>query len=293
MIRHRLPMILLTATLAPAVAGCGGGAGPGTEQGEPPVSRLKPVTDLKQSVLPLNSYVPTQAEAAELAKARNALFRKCMQRFGFEIAEPPLLPPPFAENERRYGLVDEERARKLGYDTPELDGRTRPAEPELPPGAQAVAEGSGERTVAGQQVPAEGCHGEARRKLAEGTTGADDRLVPRLDDEAGDRAERDSRVRKAVGEWSACMKRAGFDYAGPWQAHDNPEFADGVSGEREIATAVADTRCKRETTLIGTWFSVEFAYQERLVGNHAEELERVKSSLHTMLGNARRVLASP
>ncbi|MBE8523176.1 hypothetical protein ILP97_37765 [Amycolatopsis sp. H6(2020)] len=88
-----------------------------------------------------------------------------MQRFGFDVDEPPLAPPPpFAENERRDGL------------------------------AEAVA--------------------EARRKLAEGVV------------ETGGRVEQDSRVRTAFGDWSACMKRAGYDCAGPWQAHDNPEFAD-------------------------------------------------------------------
>jgi hypothetical protein len=121
-----------------------------------------------------------------------------MQRFGFDVGKPPLAsPPPFAENERRYGLVDEGRAAKVGYDTPELDGRTQPAEPELLPEAKAVAEGKGERTRTGQQVSDEGCHGEARRKLAKGVV------------EAGGRAEQDSRVRTAFGDWSACPVQAG------------------------------------------------------------------------------------
>jgi hypothetical protein len=291
---RRLPMILLACALATGTASCGAGSEPGAERDEPPVNQLKTVTDLKQLVLPLNSYQPTQAEEARLAKAGNVLFRQCMRRFGFELGEPPLAqPPPFAENERRYGLVDEERAGKIGYDAPEIDQRVRPVEPEISAEAKAVAEGKGERTRAGQQVPDGGCLGEARRKLAEGTAGADDQLVVRLGDKAGERAEQDSRVRKAFGDWSACMKRAGYDYAGPWQAHDNPEFTDSGSSEREIATAVADTRCKRETNLINIWVSVETAYQERVIGSHTEELDRVKSSLLAQLRNADRVLTVP
>ena len=85
------------------------------------------------------------------------------------------------------------------------------------------------------------------------------------------------------------MARAGFDYTDPWQPNDNPEFQGLEANAREIATATADVRCKREVNLVGIWASVETAYQERKIGENADALQNVKAAIRVMLGNAARI----
>ena len=188
-------------------------------------------------------------------------------------------------NEFRYGLTDEVKARASGYTAAP---QPKPPQPDIPPEARPIASGKGERTYQGKPVPEGGCQGEAGRKVAEGAA-HDERLVLRLGDEAGKQAEADSRVKAAFQAWSACMARAGFDYADPWKPNDNPEFQGQEAGAREIATATADVRCKREGDLVGVWASVEAAYQERKIGENAEALQNVKAAIRTMLGNAARI----
>ncbi|WP_145926797.1 hypothetical protein [Amycolatopsis orientalis] len=251
-----------------------------------PVPARVDTADLAKFALPLDAYSPTRAENAAIGKARNTAFKNCMLGFGFDLGPLPDAPPENAGvNEFRYGLTDEAKAKASGYTVPP---QPKPPQPEIPPEGRPIASGKGERTYQGKPVPEGGCQGEARRKLSEGAA-HDEKLVLRLGEEAGKQAEADSRVKAAFRAWSACMARAGFDYTDPWQPNDNPEFQGLEANAREIATATADVRCKREVNLVGIWASVETAYQERKIGENAGALQNVKAAIRVMLGNAARI----
>lgn len=261
-----------------------------TAQSAPPPAEPVPVqvdtTDLKRFVLPLDTYAASRAENATIGKARNTAFKNCMLGFGFDLGPLPEMPPETTgENEFRYGLTDEAKVKVSGYTAPP---RPKPPQPEIPPEARPLTSGKGERTYKGKPVPEGGCQGEAGRKLSEGAA-HDEKLVLRLGDEAGKQAEADSRVKAAFQAWSVCMARAGFDYTNPWQPNDNPEFQGQEANAREIATAMADVRCKREVNLVGIWASVETAYQERKISENTEALQKVKAAIRVLLENAARI----
>ncbi|SFH32898.1 hypothetical protein [Amycolatopsis regifaucium] len=280
--RSRLSLV---AGVVLVVAGCAATAQSAPPPAEPVPARVD-TTDLKRFALPLDAYAPSRAENTAVGKARFAAFKNCMLGFGFDIGQLPEIPPETAGvNEFRYGLTDEVKARASGYTAAPPP---KPPQPDIPPEGRPIASGKGERTYKDKPVPEGGCQGEAGRKVAEGAA-HDERLVLRLGDEAGKQAEADSRVKAAFQAWSACMARAGFDYADPWKPNDNPEFQGQEAGAREIATATADVRCKREVDLVGVWASVEAAYQERKIGENAEALKKVKEAIRTMLGNAARI----
>ena len=291
--RHRrsATSVLLRALLVGVFfigAGCGAQSD-ATDAGEPRIDRYLEITDLKRFTLPLDAYAPSLSELLTIGNAENLLFQQCMQRFGLDIGTPPVLQrSPFEKNELRYGLTSDERARTLGYRNPEHRAQNQTPEPTLSPEAMAVAAGTGQGSYNGLKVPPGGCRGEARQTLANGTDPAHDgELVGRLDNEAGQQAERDSRVRAAFATWSACMKRSGYDYADPWRANDDPAFGEAQAvTAQELATATADVLCKKEANLVNIWASVETAYQNRVIAANEPRLQEEKAAWTVRLRNA-------
>jgi hypothetical protein len=150
----------------------------------------------------------------------------------------------------------------------------------------------GPRTHGSAQVPAGGCLGQALRELAKGgPIPADPDLAERLGLESYVRSSQVEPMRAVFTKWAACMKQAGFDYADPRKANNDPAFRTERASKREIATAVADVRCKREVHMVDAWATVETAYQQRQVAQHKEQLEILADALQTQTRNAARITA--
>jgi hypothetical protein len=115
----------------------------------------------------------------------------------------------------------------------------------------------------GKPVPEGGCMGEARRALVRDGAVGEAEPVRRIDTASVLRAMEDPRVRSAFDQWSACMEKRGHAYDDPWQAINDKAFRGPGVTPREIATAVADVACKRETNLVGVWYAVDAAYLSR------------------------------
>jgi hypothetical protein len=277
--------LLLAAALA--LTGCGGAGQTG--DGEPELGDMLRVSDAKTISLPLDAYLNTPATGKAVNQARVILFARCMQRFGFEVHPPAAVnaPPPPA-NDGRYGLADLAEAQRHGYHPARTSSPAATTEQEMSPAAEAVAEGNGERI---QGLPEGGCLGEARRKMAAGAPSPPDpEAAERLALNSHARAAQDSRVRAAVDKWSACMRRAGYDYAHPMKANDDPRFQTDRPSTREIAVATADVRCKQEVNLIGISVTVESAYQRQAIERNAEALRAVKALREAQVRNAARIL---
>jgi hypothetical protein len=253
------------------------------------------IADTRSLRLPLDPYRGDPATHRAISQARALVFVRCMRRFGFELRRPQITGPVPSANGQRYGLLDEAQARVHGYHPPPAgDQEGRSTEPELSsPAAVAVADGTGRRVPG---LPEDGCTGEARRRLEQGGPVLDDPvfddpgLVDRLSLGLYARSERDGRVRRVFGAWSACMRRAGYDYLDPMKANDDPVFRTERPSPTEIATATADVRCKHQTNVAGVWATVETAYQQRAVGRYAEQLRAIKAVLDTQVRNATQVL---
>ncbi|GAA1406080.1 hypothetical protein ACFQZ4_01345 [Catellatospora coxensis] len=266
---------------------------PAAGQGAPPIGALLPVGDLRTFSLPLDPYLIGPDQTRPISQATEALARSCMLRFGFDMPPSPVIPAPYTRHERRYGLIDAAAAAVDGYRPSKAiaAGGRKPERAPFSAAAQAVVTGNGPKVHNGLAVPDGGCMGEARRRLEEGIGKVSQPdLAEQLSRDSYARSQEDDRVVQAFGRWSECMSRAGFDYTDPHQAINDPGWQGDRPGEREIATALADARCKKEVDLVAIWATVETAYQQQAVQRHGEALREIAQALQTRLTNAARIV---
>jgi hypothetical protein len=283
------------ALLVLATAGCTGAAAGNTAAGntapdntaagnaaatEPPAAGAGGIR------LPLDSYLASAADVADLGTGYRALVRTCMAGYGY--AFPPAevsAPAPPGRNDLRYGLADLAAAAARGYR--HAPAPARPPQPDLPAPALAALNGdTGQSVVAGRPVPAGGCTGQANRAIAaHDPPGADLTLPEQLAQESYLASRDDPRVTSAVGRWAACMRAAGYRYATPFDPPGDPAFR-GAPNAAEISTATADVGCKRRTGLIGAWAAVEAEYQRGLIERNRAALERAALALRAELATA-------
>lgn len=287
---NRLHQAALTAVAVLLVTGCAADRG---DHILPQALPARPSSQASTIILPLDPYMDSPRQRRLLATAHTILARACLRRFGLELpASIPAGAMPAEGNHDRYGLVVPRQAREHGYHLPEPLGGPSPAAPEQSGPQRAVLTGEGARAYAGRPVPSGGCVGEAQRALAGRVAAPTDAgLAQRLSVNSYGRSQRDPRVRAVFGAWSRCMRRAGFGYADPMQANDDPAFHTPRPSPREIAVATTDVRCKQAVGLVEVWAAVEAAYQRRALDRHAAQLRVLKRWLDTRLRNATRVTA--
>jgi hypothetical protein len=290
----RLPLVLCVAAVLPLAACTAGGAAHGrtdSDTGEPAVTTAIPaLLDTAHLALPVERYVPTPDQVRLVDQARLRLIDRCMTRFGmrYQVALPRTAG---AHNQlyRRYGITDARAAAVDGYGVAADDpGRQpRPPKPKLGPEGETALFGKGRSTVRGITVPAGGCVGEANGILAaSGPPVANPTLGQNLSAESFQRSQRDSRVLRGFAAWSGCMARDGYYYTDPLQPPADPQLGDG-SGTEATRIARADVACKQQTNLVGTWYTVESAYQQRMIEANQTALNTVRQSIDSQLAAAR------
>ncbi|MGW1770754.1 hypothetical protein [Streptomyces sp. NPDC002104] len=300
------------AVLTLLLTGCSQSGG-GDSGEEPAIGTVPVLLESKTLAFPLASYEPNAQQSGLLAEAQDVLIDQCMQRYGFryELRRATGSTAPGDES-RRYGLSDAAEAARYGYTNPEVDRVQKPpqkpmgpneklvlggleVDPSLPvPMNQEEAEKSdvAATTVGGQKVPAGGCRRESFLKLYAPSKDSVDIMVSqnfRFDGYA--RSQEDSRVRKVITSWSACMGKAGYTVdspMGPPPGIDDSNFG----SPQAIAIAKQDVQCKKETNLVGVWYTVETAYQKRLVEQNAETLDRAKKQLDERIKLAASLIAA-
>ncbi|WP_329467095.1 hypothetical protein [Streptomyces sp. NBC_01431] len=231
--------------------------------------------------LPLDLY-DSADDKAVIAHAETALAQQCMRSKGFEL--PPSLvrntgpqpPAPFV----LYGVIDMAGAKSFGYRDPVSFAASTSQPKDSEKITQAVSQAYFDNPKTGQI----GCQGEAHKKLGGDAEMALFVLLQDLRSEALSAAHRDSRVKSVTSKWSACMKSAGFDYPDPAApAHDRSLLGRGLPtppgatlpppSPAEIAVAVADVTCKRQTQYLQTIALVSAAYQQEIIVRQAQRLQ--------------------
>ncbi|MFC5144820.1 hypothetical protein [Streptomyces aureoversilis] len=230
---------------------------------------------------------PTEAEKDVLHDAEQRLLRDCMGEHGFEYRTAVRQPVPEAR-EFPYVVDDTDWARRHGYGS-DIERRLeeiRRDDPNqryfrsLPAGrrAAALAAANGERptgltvkTPDGLRLTrsTQGRRAEAERRLY-GDLGAWFQARSTMDALRQLRTGRvtaDPAFAEAARPWARCMRAAGHDYADPAalrRALPPPEHP--LPREREVALAVAEATCARESGLAVT--------ARRLDGKYDTELRR-------------------
>ncbi|MBB5788242.1 hypothetical protein [Jiangella mangrovi] len=235
--------------------------------------------------LPLDAYALSAAEDRALGRAAEDQVRECAAAAG--LTEDQIDPLPFgtaaessaavaARHDRRYSVADPEVAATYGYHPPvtadvrrEFYEAHTDAELEVLVGclseAAAVSSAAGSASVSGAE------------------------LVSEVQASAWHAAMADPRVVDAFAAWSSCLAAAGFDYAAPMEANDDPRWwTSEVAGPLEIETAVADVACKQSTGLIPVWSAVEAEHQETLIAAHQAELDAYRVVLDEQVAEAAR-----
>ncbi len=276
-----------------ALTGCSAPAEGQESTALPEVTSIPVILDSTHLKLPMGPYLLSTQEMDDLTTARDIFLRRCAGGFGVELPAHPKQRRlgPITYTERRYGLADPALAAEDGYHLGDRDARhaPKPAGPELsaaqelvltgtPPPAATPEPKSRSRSTRprhhGRQIPADGCLGEANRKL--GGSWGDPEIVERIDATSVLQAAKDGRVVAVFRDWSACMKARGYRYAAPWDPANDGRFAGPHSSPTEVAVATADVACKQKTNVVGVWYAVDAAYQRAFIARHRVALDQVK-----------------
>ncbi|MFD7555976.1 hypothetical protein ACFV9E_15740 [Streptomyces sp. NPDC059835] len=310
------------AVLALLLTGCsqpdgGKAGGPGADPDagkEPAIGAVPALLESRSLVFPLAPYSADDRQIAVLDEAQDVLIDQCMQRYGFRYQQRRRADAAARQDEnRRYGLSDPAEAARSGYTNPRSGGPAKSqqqslgpneklvlngleVDPSLPvPMSQEEAEKSDVATtvVGGQKVPAGGCLRESSLKLFTPTKGTVDGMVAQgYGLEAYGRAQKDSRVVAATKAWSECMAQHGYagfkDPTGPPPGIDES----ALGSPQAITMAGQDVACKKETNLVGVWYTVEVAYQQRAIERNAETLDLAKKQLDERMKLAATLQAS-
>lgn len=233
--------------------------------------------------LPLNAFLLTTSQTAQLSQAREAVMARCVVGQGFHYdpsKDVSLSDAPtraniidFGENgnRRRYGISSLAAATNYGYQLPSEflvkvvrnDGRQN-------------VHGFGASSPALLKAVAT-CLQEADKSLP--NAGQIGSLVSDLKAESFTRSMTDPAVKAKFALWADCMKQKGFSETDPLKAGATVSRgqSDMTVTAAERQEAVADVTCKEQVSLLDVWFDTEKRLQEQQVAQHQEELNTVKA----------------
>lgn len=325
---HVLKRTAIPATVMLASIFLGACSSSGSDSGSPkdhtPVDRSNwpaetPASGLVKGLeLPLEAYMSSYADQVTVDTALRTLQTRCMAGYGLtvDLPRPGTNPPPHSNAmsiEARYGITDRTRAQKYGYGLPkELTRSTEPVdkglsgvEVEVLTGRKKAeflppegAEGDGPYFSGGDSAPARaeyqgkklhegGCAGWSQRrlKLNESDAGYVSQLASTSLSESRSRGP----VKKAIKDWSACMKKQKRSAADPYRAMEQG-YANGDGTTQDaIELALDDIDCKERTRLIEVWFKEESAVQKRLIEEDKDQLAAVRTRMSKALAAAKAV----
>lgn len=286
----RVPAITFVAVSLALLCGCVGKTGDSNDDRDRS-TRARMDFASGEILLPLGEYetYDNWIETTTLDKARQIAMGRCMQGKGHMYsASAANESAETSVGDRQYGLWDERRARKYGYD----------------PGSTAVATALAEDEASGgepwraaanecqQSLPA-----EIKNLLPDGED-ATSALVTRISTEAFARATGDPAWQLAREKWWDCLRSEGLQpRTGPsdWnttQAQELLELED-ISSVRSQLTQIAyqEAHCNVLTGMAQTLANIEASYQTPLIAKNQAALNKAKDEKQNRLRFAREYVA--
>ncbi|MER6064675.1 hypothetical protein ABT167_26580 [Streptomyces sp. NPDC001792] len=304
--RTTLAVFAVLAALSSTVTGCTSAPpNPPAQRNAaaPRVGAVPMLDSTRDQRLPIEKYLISPQENARIEGARSALMTSCMKRFGFDFRpETPDYRQKWNQTAHRYDPTDAALAAARGYHGSQrgTQNESHPSRTPLTPGMEAVlghglnaptppgaATPPADGKYHGIPIPKGGCMGEAEGKLTAGGGIIQDSTTA-IDINFNDyvRSMADTRLKAAFAAWSACMKAKGFSYPTPEAAVKDPAWNSPKPSKHELATASADVACKRKNNVVGTWFAVEAAYEERDIQTDIKKMTRIRHSIDIAVRNA-------
>lgn len=262
------------------------------------IGEVKPILHLTEISFPLDEFRPDAESENVVLKAEQQLTQDCMQRFDMTFDQPVWsVPVEIHDYDRLFGLINLDEVKTYGYhlpgESPSESGLGNPKPEVAPtnvPEADYMAAFMGEAdSLKGVAIPEGGCIGEAR------TTLGDDYGLQFLIEEGVNfglsQSNLDPRVTEAFAEWSICMFKAGYEYATPSNAINDPHWNTNSvrATPAEIDVAVADVQCKIDTNLTGIRVAVATAWQDQFIRDHATGLKESVAAFAKQLSAAKSI----
>lgn len=261
---------------------------------EPPLGPVPEITSNRRVPMPLDPYKVSMADIKKIDMARDAGAAACMRGLGFTRFTSDTIrswSPADYREDGAFPYRDPDKVEASGYPRPAPAG-VRPRKSTHTPTEKEMAIYNGkssQRTVNGKTIPQGGCVKEADRKIYGGKPKlpVDARA---LSADAEMNTIRDSRVRAATAQWSACMKGKGMAYGSPMAARGDARWveraADQAAGAAEKKVAHADALCQSKVNLPGIYVAVKAAYEKRLLGANKAKLAQAKPIVEMWVRNA-------
>ncbi|MEU1370246.1 hypothetical protein ABZ454_29480 [Streptomyces sp. NPDC005803] len=265
---------LLTGSLL--LTGCGGDSDDKAVPTQPDNSIAPASSSLTADLaLPVEAYIFSEPEIAQLTRAMSSLAVDCMKEAGFTYRPDDGQSPDIGAMDRRYGIANSHTAQAYGYHFPAPPAGRDSAVKSLSDAARVTL--SGEPLADGSLDTGGGCIGKAKKRLAGGADAfGPDEAARTLNLSSYARSQKDPRVLAAFRTWSSCMAAKGYRYASPMDAIDDPAFATKKANQKEISTARADVECKKKTGLVRAWFDVESELQRTEIEKDPETFARIE-----------------
>lgn len=317
---RRLPALFALGCAVLLLPGCSSSSpsaapstGTSTQAGGPAVVPV--LTDANHRAMPLDPYLLNPKQSRTISQASATLVSRCMRRLRFDYAPPVAsgdttgigADAPTTRVDGYFGFQTMAHAKTWGY---HAEGEASQAGAAA--GAQAPSLTAGENTaltgtsdpnrkngpggmaVNGRTVPDHGCVGEANRLLTGSVTGSagNPDFVVSLKFDTLAKGQQDPRTRAVFASWSDCMQRKGHPYADPLAATGDPRWSSApVPSAEELRVAVADQECRRDTNVVGVWFTVDHGYQQAAVRQHSARLATARRAMTDHLAAAEKALA--
>ncbi|MEV6150108.1 hypothetical protein AB0L53_07170 [Nonomuraea sp. NPDC052129] len=252
-----------------------------------------PGEEARKLAVPFDAYNFSPAEIMTIEAAQDLLIRDCMRGQGMEWKLSPLPAQADIEpqNRRRYGVIEPQIARSFGYHAPldrpsvarynaERDDQLT----ELSPAARAAYGDSAK--------DADGCSDKAQAHLLKDAPEVSASLFNTLVRQTFEESQRDGDVVRVFRDWSACMKKKGFDYPDPLAAITDDRWMNNQRpSHQEIMAAETDVWCKKKGDLVSIWAATEKRIQEDAILTHAAYFQALETHKERQLGAVRRVLS--
>ncbi|MGC0313913.1 hypothetical protein [Kitasatospora acidiphila] len=257
----------------------------------PAIGEIPVVDSTDDKTMPVDAYLFTTEQRGQVDTARGTLVAQCMKRFGLTYTlQPESGGAPRTQATHRYNVADPSN----GY-RPAEPAPARPSPTPMPPDMVNVLTGArpgsspSSATYHGIPIPKGGCLGEADARLtAQGGSIGDSPLATSINFDLYRQSMTDDRLTTVFRKWSDCMRTKGFSYPTPNDAGNDPRWKTGgaTPSPQEVAAATADSTCRQQTNVIGTWFTVESAYETEAIQAHQQELAKVRQGIAAVVKSA-------